>query len=234
MSRLQDIEDQYLGGKLGFSRRHAAEQVTFDESRGDFVTRLAEGEQCSFAHFVVFCEEGADAAKIVFEERPPDIRRQSFLGAFQALLKVDDMSFVVDVDREKIEFSTWLHRVNRVVKFTGKARVPNPSWSADAEQIQRIIERTNADVIQIDAKVVTPEKSLDVEGSLLAAIVAHSDAGYGEYSASGDREGDRYVYKDGLTEVMDDVAESPADDSLTIWKRIIQVAERRFRGLLGA
>src|SRR5262245_58427578 len=75
-------EQGYMVGKLGFVRTSPAAETRYDEALEDFVTDTALANEGSFSMFVV------DTAReiIAFEERPPNIWRQSFLGAFRGLL----------------------------------------------------------------------------------------------------------------------------------------------------
>lgn len=235
VSKMRNIDGlEYHGGKLGFSSMKPSEQVTFDEKQGDFVSHVSQSEQCDFSHFVLYVREHANDAWIVFEERPPIIRRQSFMGALQGLLNLGGVELKVSVDREPVTFSDWLRRVDRVTTFKGKAHVPNPQWQGRVKELEAFMTESRAETVEIVAAAAPSGPGLAVDESLLGAFVGHAesrDGKYGGYSATGETEGDKVAYNNGMSDAVDHVPETLDDDSDSIWNKLmskmIQVAGRR-------
>lgn len=223
MVRIADSD--FFGGKLGFSSVRSEEQVTYDEKRGDFISHVSQSEQCVFSHFVVHSGNSAEEAWLLFEERPPDIKRQSFIGAMQSMFDNSDTSLKVSVDRIPVKFGEWLKRVERVTEFTGQAHVPNPGYKRRAEKLEAILEETRAESVKLTAKAPPSGPGLDVENSVLDAFVGHAesrDGQYGRYSARAESEGDKVEYRDGMSDAVDHVPETPGEDSMSIWRKLVR------------
>jgi hypothetical protein len=237
VSKMAKLEgSDYYGGKLGFSSKRPSEQVTYDETRGDFVSHVSESEQCVFSHFVLYAPRQYEEAWLLFEERPPDIRRQSFMGALQGLFEEKRVTLKVSVDREPVSFEDWVGQVERVTQFQGQAHVPNPGYQGRVKQLETIIEESHAESVKLIAKAASSGPGLDIEDSVLGAFVEHAEARdgkYGEYSAKAESEGNRVEYRDGMSDAVDHVPETPGEDSDSIWGKLVskmkQVADRRRR-----
>jgi|GEM_PF-3661369 len=232
VSRLEDAEG-FLCGKLGFSRRRQTEETFYDETRADFVTFEHDSSEGSVSHFVLyFPAERPGEAVLAFEEQPPDIRRQSFIGAFTKFLSDAHAGYEVQPIRREIEFTSWLEEMQRVTEFSGSFTPPNPRWRPRTEQVQTIVEETKADKLRLTAKVDKGGESLDVADSILGGIVEHSKWGYGEFSAKGERDGTTFNYRKGSSEVIEDIIEEAADTAGDIFHKLRTLVRTKIRELL--
>jgi hypothetical protein len=224
VSRPRVLGSDYLTAKLGFVRVRESEGVHYDERLEDFVTDVSPLEEGSFTQFVVGLADGL----LAFEIRPPDIRTYSFVGAFQQLLKESGCSLRFQVEREEVNFESWLKRMERITMFDGVARVPNPSYSRRAKAIQEVIEETNAAQVEVKAKARDNE-TLVLDDTLLDAIAAHVEVGeerernYGSVSADGILGDDKSSFRHGLVEARADITENESDTSTTISRKLVTV-----------
>jgi len=141
----------YINGKLGFIRQTQAEEMAFDEEREDFVTTEAIATQGSFSMFVI----DPVSEILAFEERPPAIRRQSFVGAFKSLLAESDFPATVALLSDPAEFHEFVASVDRISRIRAVVYRPNPGWRDDAEHLQQIVEQAAAERAEVVA--VAPE-----------------------------------------------------------------------------
>ena len=213
------IFDEFLAAKLGFVRTGASEEVSFDENQEDFVTELRASEQGRFSHFVVSLVEGL----MVFEERPPEIRRQSFLGALAKLLRESENRFDVMVLTEAKAFFDWLETVETVLAFRGIFERPNPQWRQRTDQVRRLIEDTGADKMTIEAKVnPKSEHGLEVATSLLGQVAVHAEGGYGQVKAIGEKDGKERTFRSAENAVTEEIVETRDDSSQTIFENLVK------------
>jgi predicted nuclease of restriction endonuclease-like (RecB) superfamily len=73
-------------------------------------------------------------ALMAFEERAPDIYRQSFIGAFSKFLLNAQSSYEIESIRHQVDFIPWLEKMDRIIQFSGTVHRPNPRWQAEFEK----------------------------------------------------------------------------------------------------
>ena len=223
-----DYCDNFLCGKLGFSKRKLAEETFYDEKESDFVTLERDSSEGAVSCFVLLIpNDWQDEALLAFEERPPDIYRQSFIGAFSRFLTGYD----IDEIKRDIDFVPWLEEMDHITEFAGSFRRPNPRWQPRTEQVKMIIDQTLADSVKLEAKVERPGQSLNIEESILGGIVEHSKRGYGDYRAKGLRGGSKFNYYHGKSEVIEEIIENPSDTVREIFNKLIEIVRKRSREL---
>lgn len=212
-----DQDSELLAGKLGFERLTATEAVRYDPDREDYVTELKPSEVANFCHFVIDLGEHY----IAFEERPPDIQRRSFIGAFQALLQQAALGLSIDLVADSSSFTEWLQEV-RLVRFSTRARRPNPTYRDDVQDIRAVIEGTGADEVVLDARVdeEVADAELTVTDSVIAEAVLHAEDGYGTFSAIGIQQGRRRTFTSIKNVPNVRIVETEADTSESIWGRV--------------
>ncbi len=218
------IDHFYLMGKLGFERLATEAIIRYDDDLEDFVSDIRPSEQGSVSHFAI----DLNSQILVFEERPPDIRRQSFLGALRALLRESDSRFEVETLADVTNFHEWIETVERVVRFSAALRRPNPEWRPRTQAIRDLIEPTGADRVDITATVDDPEAGkLTVEDSVLGQAVEHASEGYGQIRAVGIERGRRRFFSSVVNVQTSQVSESPEDNSETIFDKLIRALRDR-------
>lgn len=181
-SRPHEIKGRYLAGKLGFTRPAEEQEVHFDEEKQDYVESSHESEEGAYSHYVLDVE----SRRIVFQLVPQDIRPTTFTSNFEALAGEAGVALSVELLRKEISFRAWVEHIDSLAEFKAKLRPPNPRWRERTDLIRTLIEGTNADEVDVKAKVDNPdEKSLQSEGSVIEESATHSSAGYGEIEAEG-------------------------------------------------
>lgn len=231
-----------LCGKLGFSRSRLTEETFYDEKESDFVTLEKDSSEGAVSCFVLFTppseeqeneqEKRQDYALLAFEERPPDIYRQSFIGAFNKFLSGSGTAYEIESVRYRIDFITWLEQMDRIIEFSGTFHRPNPRWRPRTEQVREMIDQTRADTIKLAAKAESHGQGLNIEESILGGIVVHSQEGYGDYSAKGIRGRSGFYYSRGSSEVIEEIIEEPTDTANEIFNKLMVIVHRRLKELL--
>jgi hypothetical protein len=220
------IENRWLWGKLGFQQSVSAESTYYDDTNHDFVTRAGAAEAAFFSHYVLDLEN----QYMLFELRPPDIRMQSFAGAFQAIL---DESIGNRLQLEPVpdtsEFFEWLREVDSVTSLHISLRRANPNFDGRPEGIRSLLEATNAARLDIDAKSGSPDQPLQVENTDLATYVEYAGDGYGAIRAQG-RQGDKVrAYSSSRNVVQEEMETADLEDSQSIVRRIIEALQSLIR-----
>lgn len=227
LARSEILEDRFLASKLGFARVGAAEEVSYDETIHDFVYKVRMSEQGNFSHFVLDLHTHV----LAFEERPPDIRRQSFLGALRGIIQQGGHPFEVQALTESRDFWEWARSVVRIVRFKAILRPPNPQWRPRTELIRSLIEPTGADEMDVQAKVDPKgDASLHVEDTVLHEAVEHASAGYARLSAVGIEEGRRRMFRSDQNVQTGSIVVDPDEDSSGVFRKLIRLLKERFQG----
>jgi hypothetical protein len=178
-----NFEDQWITGKLGFERMRDTERIYYDESIKDFVIEDAPTEAATFSHYVIDLQ----SQYLVFDFRPPEIRLQSFRGAFQAMLDTSPIGHFLSVEAitDTQEFRDWLETTDRIETFRVSVRRPNPSFQGRPERIRELLEETNAGRLDIEATAARDDAGLQVTGTDLETLAEYAADGYGKITARG-------------------------------------------------
>jgi hypothetical protein len=207
----------FIDGKLGFVRRTHAEGVEYDEDRQDFVTTEAIASQGSVSFFAIDTEREI----LAFEERPPAIRRQSFLGNFRALLSEADFRSTVVLLRDPSEYAGFVATVDRVSRVRAVVFAPNPGWREDAENLRQIVEQARAKRAEVVA-TAAPGESLDPHAEWIdGALGQIAEHGEGNLKATGYRNGQKRTWTFGarLQIALISETETTTPDGIWGWMR---------------
>lgn len=187
LSRVSISDDgRYMWGKLGFQRESSETAFTYDPATQDFITVEGSGGHGTFSYYVI----DLDSRYLAFEERPPDIKANSFAGAMRSLLKEThdayflDAEFVFDAD----ELDRWISETDTVTRFFVSLREPNPGWDGRPENVRTLMEESHADRLTLEARSTTGE-SIDINDSDLRPFADLAGEGYGTVRGSGQRAG---------------------------------------------
>jgi hypothetical protein len=182
-SRPKDING-FLAGKLGFISAGTEKRVDYDEEIKDFIEQTVDSKQSTFVFWAI------DLSKqiLAFESKPPDIKYQSFKGAFDGFLdELPDIGLTVEDIVETSKFIEWVEAIDRVTKFTANLRAPNPDYSKHANFIRAILEDTNADKAKVElAKLSESTDSLNTEKTI-KEMVEYGEEGYSSIVARGEK-----------------------------------------------
>jgi hypothetical protein len=177
------LDGGYIAGKLGFVRTHPAAETTYDEERLDFVTREGVTSEGSFSMFVI----DPDREIIAFEERPPDIALQSFVGAFRKLLDEADFHGTVEILTDPTAFLEWARTVDRITRVRVVVHPPNPGWNEDAGALREIVEQAHAERAEVVA-VAAPDDTIEADARWIDGALTHiAEHGQGKVTAIGVR-----------------------------------------------
>ena len=214
--------DGFVAAKLGFERTGRGHAVSYDERVQDFVVMEQPSEQGNFVHFVIDLPRQV----LAFEEKPPDIKRQSFLGALSALLNQSQYQFEIQPLPDLADFQEWLQTVDRVVRFHAVLKRPNPEWRERTQKVRELIESTGADQVALDARVNNPQQTgLEVQKSILGDAVEHAGGGYAKVVATGVDEDKIKRFNSAQNIRSTEIEESPDEDSESIFQKIIRTAK---------
>lgn len=174
----------FLVGKLGFTSSGTEKKADYDELKKDFVELTVDSKQSTFVFWVIDLLEQI----LAFETRPPDIKYQSFKGAFVRFLdERSDIGMTVEDIVETSKFKEWVNEVDRVTKFTANLRAPNPDYSKHPKIIQAILEDTNADRARVElSKLSESTDSLNTENTI-TEMVEYGKEGYSSVVARGEK-----------------------------------------------
>ena len=193
-----------LSGRIGF-RGDGGIAELWDEAREDFVEyAMPAGLTAPFAIHL-------DTLQGVIQVRPPVIRVNSLLGAFEKLLAdEDDKRWRVQGAERQVSLSDWKARVSKITSVRFSVRIPNPHW-ADAPDLQTVMEDAEAEVVTLELQ---NEAGLDLTAPFVAQTEHHVARGYGDARYIGTAEDASGVHetvystKLGAEEISD---EEPAD-----------------------
>ena len=174
----------FLVGKIGFTSSGMEKRVDYDEEIKDFIEHTVDSRQSTFVFWVV------DLSKQIlgFETKPPDIRYQSFKGAFEGFLdERSDIGLTLEDIVETSQFVEWVKTVDRVIKFTANLRAPNPNFSKHPKIIRELLEDTNAERARLElVKANDSTDSLDTEKTI-KDMVKYGEDGYSSIVARGEK-----------------------------------------------
>jgi len=224
LSTPQMYEARWLWGKLGFESSRIAEAVRYDAVRHDFVITPGAEEVGTFTHYVL----DTTNQYLLFEERPPDIKRQSFLGAFKELLETteNEVRLTVEPVYDPSDFASWLTTVERVTRFRAALRLPNPNWDQRYEAIRAVMEPTKAGHLAIELRPADAESGLDAKGTPIEDFADFAAQGYGTTKASGQVGESRKFWDSGRRARGDDMTVEPGEASPSIVQRMVSIIQR--------
>ncbi len=180
------MKNGFLVGKLGFTAPGTQKRADYDEEIKDFIEQTVNSKQATFVFWVT------DLSKqiLAFETKPPDIKYQSFKGAFEGILNERlDIGLTLEGIAETSQFVEWVEKmVDRVTKFTAYLRTPNPDFSKHPKIISALLEDTNADRVRLElTKLKESTDSLDTDKTI-KQIVEYQEDGYSSIIARGEKE----------------------------------------------
>jgi len=196
------ISDEYIFGKLGFIASGVETKPFYDEKKLDFIQQTIDTPLTNFALFAIDLSNHI----LAFEIKPPDIKYQSFRGAFEKFLSLHpSLNLEIEDFVEREKFIAWVDDVERITLFKATLRIPNPHWAGHPKWIQDFLRNTGADKGKIEL-----DKSKDSTGSLktkqtiIEDAVKYGEDGYSDIFARGEK-GQRPV-------IFDSRKSSPSDE----------------------
>ena len=168
-------------GRIGFQSKGSVTEV-WSAEKNDF-------EEQVFPNGVTspFAIRTSDF-RIAFQLRGGTIRRQSFVGAFQALLREATRSrWTVESLRREVAFSDWQHEVDRIVTLRFRLERPNPHYG-DRDFVRGLVSGTGSVMARIVLEAEDDDLSgLDVDSEFVSQAVEHAST-YGTFRAVGERQ----------------------------------------------
>lgn len=180
-------EDDVIYGRIGFEAAGSPTEI-WNENKNDFEERVFPSGVTS-----PFAIRSGDF-RIAFQLRGNTIRRQSFIGAMQALLREASSTYWrIDSLTRDIPFAEWTSTVSRVVSLRFRLEKPNPHYG-ERDLVRTMVQ--DAGSVMTNVVMRADEGDLDginVDSDFVAQCIEHAER-YGDYGAVGERE------QDGLTE----------------------------------
>ncbi len=213
-----EVRDGYVQGQLGFVRPSAVESVDYNEAEHRYQVEAGWAVAGSFTHFVI----DLGSQLMAFEERPPDIRRQSFLGAFKSLMDSSATPFDLELVSDPRSLDAWLSDVETVTRFHATIHPPNPEWRDRVEEVRQIVTSTNADPLTIEAKSDPGQdgRGLNIKETVLEGVADHAAAGNGRYRLTGLKASSRRFFDSARRLVTGEFHLSADDWEDTIYERL--------------
>lgn len=190
-------------GRVGFERAFKHTEL-WDEDAQDFLTRvLREGATSPFAL-------DARSMIIAFQLRSsPQIKRRSFTGAFEALLREGSQRegwHVMPLTKETT-LEDFAERVEVLTQFKVRVLRPNPDYK-NRRRLSELMERTKAETLDIAAQ---SNEGVELDDPTVQEAIAHADAGYGHYLAKGTEQGNTVGFDSRTDEAPPEVQTSAVD-----------------------
>jgi len=190
-----------LSGRIGF-RGEGGFAELWDEATSDFVEyAIPNGLTAPFAIDL-------EMLTGLMQVRPPLIRVNSLIGAFEKLLADSDGRWLIRGAARETSLDEWKSSVAKVTSVRMTVRIPNPEWQG-APDLKDILENAEADVVNMEMQ---SEAGLNLDSPFVAQTQHHIDRGYGEaryvgvtHDVSGAHE-TVYSTRFGSEEVSDEVA----------------------------
>lgn len=216
---------KFLIGKLGFISPTTERMTDYDENQKDFVEQSVDSKQ---GHYVQWAID-FDTQILAFETKPPDIRFQSFVGAFKGLLdEHPHICLTVEHIVESAKFFEWAEKLDRITKFTASIRAPNPNFESRPRIIRELLEDTNADFAKVElSKGKGSDKSLNTEKTI-EDLVKYGEEGYSTIVAHGLKNEQQKLF-DSRRKIAVERVDIPTTSTVEmVWNYIIN-ALRKFR-----
>jgi len=175
------VDRTFATGRIGFQRVAGSAEI-WDEVRGDFRERaVLTGVTSAFALRL-------SDLRIAFQRRPGNIERQSFAGAFQALLNAasETEGWHVHPESDPVAFEEFVAEVDRLTKLTVRANRPNPNYRG-RRRLEAIVEGAHARYLSLTLAAIEGD-SLDPGEPTIAEAIQHVADEYGVIRAEGVRE----------------------------------------------
>jgi hypothetical protein len=211
-----------LLGKLGFTRFADEQSVEYDEVIQDYVVEESPGMVKNFAQYVI----DLSSQIMVFEQRPNDIKRESFAGAMGAILQTH--GFTVDLLPDESSFNEWLGTIDILTSFKATIVPPNPSPRQRAEDINRVLLREPQS--QQTSIELESDTGLDADTDAIEGAATHSADGHGRFRARALRNQAVTIFDSGR-KILDFGMRFTAEDTEeSLWaglRDILEQAKRR-------
>ncbi|MDP4280388.1 MAG: hypothetical protein QQM50_07600 [Dehalococcoides mccartyi] len=207
--------DGFLAGKLGFVSVGIEKKTNYDEQAMDFTEEIVDARQSNYVYWILDLHTHI----LTFETKTPDIRYQSFRGAFEGFLDYTNGMEIEDLV-ESTQFNDWSKSVDSILTFTANLRAPNPDYSKHPKLVGQILENTNADKAKIVLKKAKGYGSLKIE-STIQDLVKYGESGYSTISACGEKDGRTKIFDSKKRIPVEKIGEPLPKDDNSIWKILI-------------
>ncbi|MFZ7134504.1 MAG: hypothetical protein ACOWWR_19335 [Eubacteriales bacterium] len=179
------ILDGYMYGELGYIAMGTEIKPFYDEEKQEFLQQTSNASLTNYVLWVLDLKYQT----LAFEIKPPDIKYQSFKGAFECFLyKHLELGLRIEDFLEKSKFRAWADEVGRITSFRATLRLPNPNWSIVPKSIQDLIKDTNADKGKIElTKDKDSNDSLNTAETVIEDAVTYAEYGYSDILARGEK-----------------------------------------------
>lgn len=196
-------EGPVFAGRLGFERVRGRTEL-WDEDRQDFrLISLREGRTSPFSL-------DARSMLVAFQLRSsPQIKRTSFTGAFQAILREGSQDFDWEVDALTVEttLADFVDRVEYVAEFRARLLLPNPDFKG-RKRLARIMEGTRAKMLEF---AVASDEGIEIDDALVQQSIEHAEDEHGYYIVKGPEQGNEIRYDSRTDEAPPEVQTTQVD-----------------------
>lgn len=226
-SRPRTVEDEFLVGKLGFTSVATETRTDYDETLKDFVEQNLPARQ---GHYVQWALD-LSSQIMAFETKPPDIKAQSFVGAFEGLLDHrPDLALTIEYIRESAKFYEWAEQMDRISRFRAVLRAPNPDFADLPRSIRNLLEGPNADRATVElGKEPGSTESLEIKDTMIQEMVEYGQRGYSTVVARGAKNGRQRVFDSKRTVASEQVEIPDVAGVGAIWEALVEILSKMRR-----
>ena len=219
-------KDKFFMGKLGFMSSATETKTYYDEKQKDFIEQPVDTKQGYYIQWVI----DLSTQMIAFEAKPPDIKYQSFIGAFGSLLNErPDIGLTIEGIVQSARFFEWATQVDRITKFTAHLRPPNPDFASRPRFIRELLEDTNADSAKVElSKNKESSETLNTQKTI-RDLVKYGEDGYSTISAHGFRNESPTTFDSKREMPIEQIDVPPPTSVDKIWDYIIEALKKKFR-----
>ncbi len=170
-------EDNVLYSRIGFEGSHTT--IVWDDETKDFQPAPSPSGQV-----VPFAVDLTDLS-VAFQTRPPEIKRNSFTGALQGVLRdqTNELDWRVESRIRRVSFDEWRDSVEKVTHLHFRAERPNPNWEGRPDLEDIFNQLGGLDQAEFDFQA---EGGINTDASLVRELLAHVER-YGRGVAVGTR-----------------------------------------------
>lgn len=178
-----DVAGNKLAGRIGFSGAEGSADV-WDPWQQDFLpVAVPQG------HAVPFVVD-LQTLRLAVQTRGSDIRLNSVIGAFQAMLSEGGQRWRVRSPKRTMSFGEWRATVDKVTSVRFRVRRPNPHYRG-TPNLEHMLEQSESEVVTLEMQ---SNDGLNTDFEFITESQEHVEAGYGEATYHGVSEDHESVY----------------------------------------
>jgi len=226
-SRIEDIDNEkIIFARLGKVKKGFFD-LTFDRERKTFKrVKVDEPRALNYSNFIIHL----NSHMILFEEKLPDISIKQFEQIFFMIYGryFNDLSTItIHIMRERLEqLYEILNQYDKITEVQLKVTPSNPNDEPEFRRLDALLKGSNTEEGKLNFR--NEEEGLVLQPSIIGEGVSLSNAGYGSYNITVEKNGEREVIKseDRITRTYIKTYDDPEILAGSFWKRLKEFIRR--------